>query len=381
MVGLYGPIQILLPNQVESLAPEHKEAVLAWMLGAGALFAMIANPLWGALSDRTVTHFGMRLPWVAIGTIAGALGLTVLAAASTVPMMMVAWCAVSTALNAPWAALTAAVPDHVPPHRRGTVAGYLGLAQILGVVIGTGIATAVPGAAGYLICALAMLLSVGPYLWLRHDLVLARESRPPGTPSSFVRGFWVSPAVYPDFGWAWLTRFLINLGNAIVLTYLLYFVRDGLRAQDAEFGVLILTLINIVGVVAVVVLFGSLSDRLDRRKIFVGGSGMIMAAATFLVAGVQTWTVTVVAAMLLGVGFGAYTSVDFALITQVLPATRDHGKDLGMLNVASALPQLIAPAVAGPIVTSQGGYPALFATSGVISVLGSVFVIRIRSVA
>jgi MFS family permease len=89
----------------------------------------------------------------------------------------------------------------------------------------------------------------------------------------------------------------------------------------------------------------------------------------------------IVAAVLLGIGFGAYTAVDFALVTQVLPAVSDRGKDLGVLNIASALPGVIAPAIAAPIATSPGGYPALFAVSGVISILGSVLVARIRSVA
>ena len=85
------------------------------------------------------------------------------------------------------------------------------------------------------------------------------------------------------------------------------------------------------------------------------------------------------AALVLGVGFGAFTSVDFALITEVLPADLDRGKDLGVINVANSLPQVLAPAVAAPIV-AHAGYPSLYVASALIGIAGSVLVHRIRAV-
>jgi MFS family permease len=83
----------------------------------------------------------------------------------------------------------------------------------------------------------------------------------------------------------------------------------------------------------------------------------------------------------LGLGFGVYTSVDFALMTEVLPKAGDRGKDLGVINVANALPQVLAPVIAAPIVTYLGGYPVLYGLAAVVGVAGSVLVYRIRSVA
>ena len=56
--------------------------------------------------------------------------------------MAVAWCGVQATLNAMLAAVTATVPDQVPVHTRGRVGGILAVAQTLGVVGGTGIASA-----------------------------------------------------------------------------------------------------------------------------------------------------------------------------------------------------------------------------------------------
>jgi MFS family permease len=125
---------------------------------------------------------------------------------------------------------------------------------------------------------------------------------------------------------------------------------------------------------------GVWSDRVGRRRVFVLWSGVIMAGAAMTLAVWPVWPVALVAAAVLGIGFGAYTSVDFALLTQVLPAAVDRGKDLGVLNIASALPQVLAPVLAAPIVTSLGGYSTLYGASAVVGLAGAVLVYRIRSV-
>jgi MFS family permease len=76
-----------------------------------------------------------------------------------------------------------------------------------------------------------------------------------------------------------------------------------------------------------------------------------------------------------------YLSVDQALITQVLPTAQDRAKDLGIINIASSAPQVLGPALAAPIVAKLGGYPALYLAVAVVTVLGSILVTRIRSVA
>ncbi|WP_405767974.1 MFS transporter [Streptomyces sp. NBC_01538] len=383
-VGWFGPLQILLASQAEDFAPGtgmSKETLLAWVAGAGALVSLAVNPLFGALSDRTTSRWGRRTPWIVAGAAGGALSLLLLAGASGPWTMVAGWCLVQLTLNAAFAAVTAAVPDRVPRLQRGSVGGWLGVAQILGVVGGTGLATAAGGVgAGYAACAAFTLLGVGPYVLRHKDLRLAAEDLPVWSWRTFLAGFWLSPRRYPDLGWAWLTRFLINLSNGLVLLYLLYYLRDGLHYSDPEGGVLILTAVNGVTLVATVVVGGVWSDRVGRRKPFVIWSGVLMAVATAALAGWQTWPGAIVASALLGVGFGVFTSVDFALMTDVLPKAVDRGKDLGVINVANALPQVAAPALAAPIVTYLGGYPALYLVSAVIGLAGAVLVRRIQGV-
>ncbi|GAA3047855.1 MFS transporter [Streptomyces roseofulvus] len=383
-VGWYGPLQILLAQQAERFAPGtglSKEALLAWVTGVGAVVSLAANPLFGALSDRTASRFGRRTPWIVAGSAGGALSLLLLGAADAVWVLFAGWCLVQLTLNAAFAAVTAAVPDRVPRSQRGAVGGWLGAAQILGVVAGTGFATAAGGiGAGYAACAVFTLLGVAPYVLRHPDLRLAPADRPAWSWRRFAAGFRLSPRAHPDLAWAWLTRFLVNLSNALVLLYLFYYLRDRLHHADPETGVLVLTAVNGATLLATVVVGGVWSDRIGRRKPFVLWSGVLMAAATGLLAGWQTWPGALVAAALLGVGFGVFTSVDFALMTDVLPAARDRGKDLGIVNVANALPQVAAPALAAPLVNHLGGYRSLYLVAAALGLAGALLVRRIRGV-
>ncbi|MFJ9536679.1 MFS transporter [Streptomyces sp. NPDC101225] len=383
-VGWYGPLQILLASQAKDFAPGSgmsKETMLAWVTGAGAAVSLVANPVFGALSDRTTSRRGRRTPWIVAGTAGGALSLLLLAGADGVWTMAAGWCLVQLTLNAAFAAVTAAVPDRVPRLQRGSVGGWLGAAQILGVVGGTGLATVAGGiGAGYAACAVFTVVGVLPYVVGHEDLRLAAADRPAWSWRGFLAGFRLSPRRYPDLGWAWLTRFLINLSNALVLLYLLYYLRDRLHSSDPDEGVLILTAVNGVTLLATVVVGGVWSDRSGRRKPFVIWSGVLMAVATAALASWQTWPGAIVAAAVLGVGFGVFTSVDFALMTDVLPKALDRGKDLGVINIANALPQVAAPALAAPIVTYLGGYRVLYLVAAVIGLAGAVLVGRIRGV-
>lgn len=381
-VGWFGPLQLLLARQAEHFTPEHKASTLALVTGLGAAVSMVANPVFGALSDRTTARVGRRIPWVVAGGVGGVTGLLVLAWAPDVAVMAAGWCLVQLALNASFAALTAAVPDQVPHRRRGLVGGWLGVSQVAGILVGTALATAAGGiAAGYGACAAFSLLAVVPYVLMRRDAPLRAGSQPPFHWREFVRGFWIDPRRFPDFGWAWLTRFLMNLSYSISTMYLLYYLTDAVHyAGDADTGVLILTALDAVTLLGTVVISGIWSDRTGRRKVFVVWSGLVISAATLLLAVWQTWTGAVVASLVLGVGYGVYTSVDFALLTDVLPSAADRGRDLGVINVANALPQVLAPAVAAPVVSHLGGYGVLYALAGAVGVAGSVLVGRIRSV-
>lgn len=385
-MGYFGPLQVLLPSQVARVAPDAKEAVLALVTGAGAAVAMLWNPVAGALSDRTTSRFGRRHPWSLAGALVGAGAMVLLARQDTIAGMAAGWCLVQAGLNAMQASLTAGVPDHVPVAQRGEVSGWVGIPQSLGVVLAVVLVTVVTTTTetGYLLIAVLIPLCVLPFVLTTPDprLTVQRPFRLGG----FLRGFWISPRAHPDFFWAWLTRFLMQLGNAVATLYLLYFLGDAVGyerlfpGQRAEDGLLVLILVYTAAVVLTTVVAGVVSDRIGRRRLLVTISGLVSAVPAVMLALWPRWPVAIAAAVILGAGFGVYLSVDNALVTEVLPAADDRAKDLGVINIANSGPQVLGPVIAGPIVAGAGGYPALYLTSAALALLGALLVTRIRSV-
>ncbi|MGE5135525.1 MAG: MFS transporter [Gemmatimonadota bacterium] len=387
-LGYFGPLEVLLPNQVQAVAgAAHKVAVLGIVTGIGAAVAMISNPIAGALSDRTTSRFGRRHPWTVGGALAGAAALVLLSGQHTVAGLIIGWCLAQAGLNAMQASVTAGVPDHVPVAQRGLVSGWIGLPQTVGVVLAVALVTfVVTGNPGYVLIAVLVVACVLPFALTTPDPRLPREDRPPWRWRAFAASFWVSPRRHPDFAWAWITRFAVNLGNAMALLYLLYFLRDRVHysrlfpGQKAEDGLLVLVLIYTLAVVLTAIAGGMVSDRTGHRKRPVTISGLVMAAAAVLLAIWPTWPGAMAAAAVMGLGFGVYLSVDQALVTQVLPSAAGRAKDLGIINIANSGPQVIAPALAAPLVSQLGGYTTLWLSVAVITILGSAFVWKIRSV-
>jgi MFS family permease len=383
-LGIYAPIQILLPQQAELLNAAHKEFVFGLVTGVGALVSVVANPTIGLLSDRTSSRFGRRHPWTAAGAVLGAIGLLVLASAGNVVVMVIGWCLVQAGLNGMLATLTSAIPDRVPVEQRAQIGGLVGISQMLGTVLGAVLVVVALEFAGlpgsYAICAGIVLAGAAAFVFLTPDARLPAAFRPSGKVRELVANLWISPREHPDFAWAWACHFMINLGNALGTLYLLYFLKDAVRYPDPNTGLLIMMGLYGAALTMGALVVGHFSDRSGRRKPYVVASSAVMALAALILVLWQSWPAALVASPLLGIGFGAYWAVALAMLTQVLPMASDRAKDLGVVNIANSLPQVIAPLATTVILASLGGYPGLFAASAVATVIAGVFVTRVKSV-
>jgi MFS family permease len=382
-LAVYAPIQVLLPEQAQELDRADKTLVVSVVMGVGALVALIANPVIGMLSDRTTGRWGRRHPWTVAGAVLGAGGLAVLAEAPSIGVMTLGWCIAQAGLNGMLASLTSALPDRVPVAQRAQIGGFVGISQMLGTVLGALIVTVLITriAGGYLACAVLVVLGALAFTLCTPDARLPAQFRPAGPITAGLRKLWIPPRTYPDFAWGWATHFLINLGNALGTLYLLYFLGDAAHYPDPQTGLLILMALYGVALIIGAVVCGITSDRSGSRRPYVVGSAVVMALAAVLLVIWPTWTAALAAAPLLGVGFGTYWAVALAILTQVLPAAVDRAKDLGVINVANSLPQVVGPAIAGVVLASTHSYPLLFALSAIATIGGAFTVLRIRSVA
>ena len=381
------PLQVLLPKQVQAIAPHDKFLVLGLVHALGAVAAIIATPLVGAMSDRTTDAWplgplrGRRHRWTLAMVLLAAASLALMSVQATVLGVLVAWGLFSLFQNGQYASLSASIPDHVPVNQRATVAGWVGMPQAVGLVIGVLLVDKVfkTQVSGYLLLAICMVVLALPFVFSTRDYPLQAEHRASFSALELLAAFRVDLRAYPDFGWAWVTRFLASLSISMGTLYLFYFLRDAVHYKNPTSGLTTLIIIYTGCVIVTAIVGGQISDRLGKRKMIVTASGALMGSAAVLLALVETWQAAEIAALLFGAGFGAYLAVDQALITQVLPTARDRGKDLGLINIAISGPAAIGGLLAALLVT-VGGYPTLFAATAVSAAAGSTLVWRIKSV-
>ncbi|WP_460306655.1 MFS transporter [Actinocorallia aurea] len=376
--------QILLPSHVERIDAAHKESSLALVLAVGAIVTAVAGPLAGALSDRTRTRFGRRRPWVVGGSLLGAAALGFLGGQHSIAGLIAGWSLAQLAFTLVQGTAVAAVPDQVPVDQRGRASALAGVAVLVGPLIGGAVVTfAVTDLpAGYAAMGGLLLLAALPFPLRYREPALP----PPGPRRPLWSGLWVSPTRHPDFGWAWLSRFLVNLALSMGIGYLLYYLRDELRYESLFPGATnqqgVLTMVTVFSLSSVLpgLAAGWYADRSGRTRVvvFVGGAVMALAALTLAVG--NGWSTALVAAALLGAGTGVFVSVDQAMVTRLLPADADRGKDLGVVNLATALGFVLGPVVAAPLVTSPGGYPLMFGVAALCALAGAALVWRIKGV-
>ncbi|WCD90124.1 hypothetical protein KPP03845_106549 [Streptomyces xanthophaeus] len=383
MMAVYmGVGSVLLPTQIAAIAPDDKVAVLGLIGGISALFATAFNPIAGALSDRS----GRRNPWVLGGALASFAGLALLGNVTTALLVGIGWCLVQATMNVYQAAVTAIVPDRVPAVRRGTASALVGLGLPIGGTVGVLVAsqTAEHLRTGYLvfgaiIAAAALLLTS----FCRDIPRTAAQTPAPAAPKRAQLAAFLSALANHDFRWAFIGRALMVLGYFSVVGYQLYILDDHIAlpaGMTPPAAMAVLTPVSMAAMAVSTVLGGLLSDRLDRRKVFVGVSaalaGLVMAVPVIS----PTWTGMLVFSALNGLAFGCFMAVDTALVTLVLPRAEDAARDMGVLNIANAGPQIIAPFVASAVVTALGGYTPLFLVGGALSLIGALAILPIRSV-
>ena len=380
-----GLISLLLPNQVLAIDEANKVSNLAIVTTVSFVFTLFAQPIVGALSDRTRSRLGRRAPWMILGAAVAAVFLVGLGSLSSIVWITVFWVVIQVALNALQGPLTAIVPDRFPRERRGVASAMVGIGTMVGGAGGVIVASMLAAnlGLGYSVFGAAVLVVTLGFVLLNRDSSSKDATIAPWSWKAFLSGFWINPRRHPDFAWAFAARFLFILGYFVVVAFQLYILTDYLRLPVAEANATMvpLSLAGMVTTLVAITIAGWWSDRVGRRKVF------IYAATAFMVVGLAfplvmpNLTGMFIMALVNGFGFGLYMACDTALMTEVLPGGgAAAGKDLGILNVATNIPQAMSPAIAGLLIGMLGGYPALF-VFGIVCVIAAAFVlVPIKSV-
>jgi MFS family permease len=383
---LIAPLLVTLALKVSDLAgADRAPSRLALVLAVGSFLSLFANPFFGKLSDRTTSRFGMRRPWMLLGLAGGSVGIVIVAIAPSIGVVLIGWCVAQVFFNALLAVQVAVLPDQVPEAQRGVVSGVLGICVPVASVSGTYLVNLFAGnqVAMFVVPCAAGAVFIVLFAVVLDDRRLDPVDRPPWSLREFAGTFYVSPRRNPDFAWVFLSRFLFVMAFAFLTGYQVYYLLAELGSSEAQVPhqVFVATLVSSAGVVAASLAGGRLSDWVSRRKVFVLAAALVYGLAMFAVALADDFSAFLVGVAVSGVGFGVYVAVDLALVTEVLPSAADTAKDLGVFNIANALPYTVAPALAPLILAISGGrYPALFAVAGLCAVASAVVICRVRTV-
>ncbi|WP_182046230.1 MFS transporter [Curtobacterium sp. ME26] len=383
--ALLTPVFVSMSIKATQLNPDSPETIVGSVLPFGALGALLANPLAGALSDRTRTRWGRRRPWMVAGVVVFVVALAWLAFSPDVLQLTLAWVLAQVAANAVLATLTASFADNVPEFQRGKASSVIALAQNTAILAGLYLAVYLVGNLPVLFIAPGVLAIVVILVYA----FVARDDLPSTTkPFSWftlIASFWTNPIKNPDFGLAWWGRFLITFGTFMFTTYRLLYMQEHLGIESLQeatatvaFGVLLYTVALLISAAV----SGWVSDRVRRRKVFVWGSTALTAVGLVILAHIDTVGGFYFAEIVLGFAYGIYAAIDTALVVDVLPDPERPGKDLGVINIANALPQSLAPAVGLFLLGIGGGqnYTLMLWGAGVAVLLGALVILPIKKV-
>src|SRR5215470_11920366 len=287
----------LLPAQVEQIDKANKVAILGLGAGLAALLALIITPIAGALSDRTISRFGRRRPWIFVGAIMNVLSLAIMMHAGTVVALFAGWSLFQVSYNLILTILNTLVPDQVPEKQRGTVSGIAALSTPVGIIIGGTLIVATSPTISYISMMFIMLVVLIPYALFLRDKVLPRAYRASFNLGDLLKTFWVNPRRYPDFGWAWLARALTTLGYYMGPSLLFYYLQDAVHYPQKQIpqGVATVQITSTLVMLVFVTIGGILSDRLQRRKVFIVVASVIIALGLLLQGLFPIWTMVVIA--------------------------------------------------------------------------------------
>ncbi len=377
-------ITVLLPARLEQIAPDSKVQVIATLSIVGSVVALLANILFGALSDLTRSRFGKRAPWMVLGSVTTCLLLMLLSRAESVTALVVTWCVFQLFLNAIVAPMVAVIPDRVPERLRGSYSAVYGVGMMVGMAGANVVASrfVTDPVAGFRVMGFAILLA-GPVLaLLAPDRSNAGEPRPAFSRAMLLDNFSFPRRGARDFYLAMSGKLLFVLAMFSITGYQLYIFTDHLGMDADGAGAMIATMALVQLVLSLVfgAVAGPVSDRLGRRKVLVVGAMVVMAVGLLVP---FVWPVpaamVVFAAVSLGLASGVFNSVDQALNYDVLPDPQAAAKDLGILNMANTGGQILGPVLMGAVVGVTGGYGAGFPIAAGVTLLGAFLVLRIRS--
>lgn len=368
------------------IAPGAIGTATAILSGAGAACSIVAQYLAGRASDAA----RRRIPFIVAGTLLDVVALFGFALAPSFIVVVFAVFAVQISLNIAGGPYQALIPDKVPRSRQGSASAVMAFYRLLGNAIGLLAAKKLvvqpdPNVAAasvtHGLVTLAVFLSIVLLVALAVTVIGVRDE-PAATPAAESGEPGSTPgADWPErlsFTWLVLSRSLVSMGLYLILPFFAFFLRFALHVQS--YLQLSLTMLlamvgfSLIGTIPAYIL----SDRVSKKAVMFGAL-FILAAGSAVLSQLPTTRYVTAVAIALGIGWGAYYAVDWALACNLLPAGR-AGALMAIWNIGASGPQVLSPAIGGVLVDRIGaaandpgaGYRLLFELLALYVILGAI---------
>lgn len=393
IIGLYGVYQainqVLLPAQIVSINPTNKVHDTAVASLVESIVGTIILPIGAAISDRTRSRFGRRTPWLIFSAVGTALMCVGMGMMTSIAMVIVFSGLVWFFANWFQGVVYAVIPDRIPEENRGVASSVTGLGLPFGILIFVNIVSRTGQHWGYIVIGAFILLSSILFCLFAPEPssmdIPKPERKQRSSWSISAIGRFFSAFLHWDFSMAFLSRFAFYFASFAISNFTFFILTDFIGAKNipgnnATAGVATVSTVSTIAQIIAIVVFGKVADLLDRRKLIVALSSLVFMISFIVPLIMHSWTGILIYAAINGAAGGVYFAVDIAVMSLVLPSKANEGRDLGILAIATSVPAAVAPLIGSTLINATGSYVSVFVFGIVMSLLGGIFAMLIRSV-
>jgi Na+/melibiose symporter-like transporter len=351
---------IILPIRIlDFVAESQKNTYLGLITFAGLLLAMLAQPLAGALSDRSRFSLGRRRPFILGGALLLLLFLIVFGAAPSYAVLFIAYCLMQISSNIIQGPYQAFIPELVPAGRRGLASGVKNMAEILGGALLVFISPRLmsnysPGEGAYwlwltlaIIGVLIIFSTLATILWVKEPRRASPQAPQPFW-KTVLGTFRLDMQRDKPFLWFLVSRLLVYMSLATIQQFALYFFKDVVGMADPARASANFIVVAVIGMLAAAYPAGRLCDRMGRKPVAFAAALLGALAMLLIIVLPKEYNLLLFPAVLLGIALGAFSSSNWAMATDLAPAG-EEARYLGIANMATAggaaLARLIGPLI------------------------------------